>query len=86
MIHNNYIDNGRLLINTSSDEMADRNYVHVTDNIFYRGYNHPNNQKFNHIYVSAEDDNSSFVNVIITFAPVPSPKISHSLVPVPPLK
>lgn len=65
LIHNNYIDNGRLLINTSSDKMADRNYVHITDNIFYRGYNHPVNKKFNHIYVLAEDKNSSFANVII---------------------
>jgi len=65
LIHNNYIDNGRLLIKTSSNEMADRNYVHVTDNLFYRGYNHPNNKKFNHIYVSAQDNNSSFANVTI---------------------
>ena len=65
LIHNNYIDNGRLLIKTSNNEMADRNYVHVTDNIFYRGYNHPINKEFNHIYVLAEDNNSSFANVII---------------------
>ncbi len=65
LIHNNYIDNGRLLIKTSSNKMADRNYVHVTDNIFYRGYNHPSNEKFNHIFVLAEDNNSSFANVII---------------------
>ena len=65
LIHNNYIDNGRLLIKTSNDEMADRNYVHVTDNIFYRGYNHPENEEFNHIYVLAENENSSFANVII---------------------
>ncbi len=65
LIHNNYIDNGRLLIKTSNVEMADRNYVHVTDNIFYRGYNHPINKEFNHIYVLAENNNSSFANVII---------------------
>lgn len=66
IIHNNYIDNGRLKISTSSRAMSDRNYVKVTDNLFYRGYNHPENgDTFNHIVVETFSENSSFANVII---------------------
>lgn len=66
LIVNNYIDNCRLALNVSDRPVNARNYVTVTDNLFYKGYNHPKDgREFNHIVVRALAPRSILQNVII---------------------
>ena len=68
MITNNYIDNCCLWINCSADVQTNmRNYFHVTDNLFYRGYNHPrgSDEKFHHIVINPMENNSLIANLHI---------------------
>lgn len=66
LIVNNYIDNCRLKMRVNSDKVCKRNYVTVTDNLFYRGFNHPENGEFNHIIIRPLDTNSILQNVIVS--------------------
>jgi len=66
MIVNNYIDNCCLWINCTADEKTNlRNYIHVTDNIFYRGYNHPieGDEEFHHIVINPLEPDSLIANL-----------------------
>ena len=66
MIVNNYIDNCCLWINCTADDRTNlRNYIHVTDNIFYRGYNHPveGNEEFHHIVINPLESDSLIANL-----------------------
>ncbi|MEP2773883.1 MAG: hypothetical protein ABJH05_17145 [Fulvivirga sp.] len=65
IIVNNYIDNGRIYIKTSAKPIADRNYITISDNLCYRGFNHPVDREFNHIYIDPIEENSSFTNILI---------------------
>ena len=67
LIVNNYIDNCCLWINCDSDAKKNlRNYFHVTDNLFYRGYNHPlAGGEFNHIVINPIEPNSLISNLHI---------------------
>jgi hypothetical protein len=68
MIVNNYIDNCCLWINCTADESTNlRNYIHVTDNLFYRGYNHPleGDEEFHHIVINPLEPNSLIANLHI---------------------
>lgn len=67
MIVNNYIDNCCLWINCTSDPQKNlRNYIHVTDNLFYRGFNHPlNGGEFNHIVINPLEPKSLLANMHI---------------------
>lgn len=67
MIVNNYIDNCCLWINCDSDSTKNlRNYFHVTDNLFYRGYNHPRaGGEFNHIVINPLEPGSLISNLHI---------------------
>jgi hypothetical protein len=67
MIVNNYVDNCCLWINCSADPGTNlRNYIHVTDNLFYRGYNHPRaGGEFHHIVVNPQEPNSVLANLHI---------------------
>jgi hypothetical protein len=67
LVVNNYIDNCRLLLNVNDQPVNARNYVTVTDNLFYKGYNHPTDgREFNHIVVRALAARSILQNVIIS--------------------
>lgn len=66
LLVNNYFDNGRIWIETSAKKIADRNYITLTDNLFYRGFNHPNGEEFNYVVIKPRDKHSSFSNVILT--------------------
>ena len=66
LIVNNYIDNCRLLININDKPVNQRNYVTVTDNLFYRGFNHPEDKEFNHIVIRPLAKNSILQNIIVT--------------------
>ena len=68
LIVNNYIDNCCLWINC--DSMAynnTRNYFHLTDNLFYRGYNHPidGEEEFHHIVINPLEKDSLIANLHI---------------------
>jgi len=68
MITNNYIDNCCIWINCDADEKKNlRNYFHVTDNLFYRGYNHPleGNEEFHHIVINPFEKDSLIANLHI---------------------
>jgi len=66
LIVNNYIDNCRVLLNVNDQPVNARNYVTLTDNLFYKGYNHPKDgREFNHIVVRALTARSVLQNVII---------------------
>ncbi len=65
LIVNNYLDNGRLYIKTSARSVSHRNYVTVTDNLFYRGFNHPIDDEFNHVVIEPSEPGSSLTNLII---------------------
>ena len=68
MITNNYIDNCCLWINCDADEKKNlRNYFHVTDNLFYRGYNHPleGDEEFHHIVINPFEKDSLIANLHI---------------------
>lgn len=67
IIVNNYIDNCCLWINCTSDAKRNlRNYFHVTDNLFYRGYNHPlAGGEFNHIVINPLEPDSLISNLHI---------------------
>lgn len=68
LIVNNYIDNCCLWINCDSNETKNlRNYFHVTDNLFYRGYNHPveGNYEFHHIVINPIEKDSLIANLHI---------------------
>lgn len=66
LIVNNYIDNCRIVLNVDNKPVNARNYVTVTDNLFYKGYNHPEDgREFNHIVVRALKPQSILQNVII---------------------
>ena len=66
LIVNNYIDNCRLFINIDDKLVNKRNYVTVTDNLFYRGFNHPKDREFNHIVIRPLAKNSILQNIIVT--------------------
>jgi len=66
LIVNNYIDNCRLLIYINDNLKNKRNYVTVTDNLFYRGFNHPDHQQFNHIVIRPLKEDSILQNIIVT--------------------
>lgn len=66
LIVNNYIDNCRLFININDKPVNKRNYVTVTDNLFYRGFNHPQDREFNHIVIRPLSQNSILQNIIVT--------------------
>ena len=66
MIVNNYIDNCCLWINCDSKAYNNlRNYIHVTDNLFYRGYNHPidGEVEFHHIVINPLEKDSLIANL-----------------------
>ncbi len=66
MITNNYIDNCCLWINCDSKAYNNlRNYIHVTDNLFYRGYNHPidGDEEFHHIVINPLEKDSLIANL-----------------------
>lgn len=68
IINHNYIDNCCLWINCDDHERKNsRNYFHVTDNLFYRGYNHPKDGKtpYSHIVINALKPESLLGNVHI---------------------
>ena len=68
LIVNNYIDNCCLWINCDSDAQKNlRNYFHVTDNLFYRGYNHPvdGDDEFHHIVINPLEKDSLIANLHI---------------------
>jgi hypothetical protein len=66
LIVNNYIDNCRVVLNVDDNPVNARNYVTITDNLFYKGFNHPNDgREFNHIIVRPLAKNSLLQNVII---------------------
>lgn len=67
LIVNNYIDNCCLWINCNSNPKKNlRNYIHVTDNLFYRGYNHPiDGGEFHHIVINPLEENSLIGNLHI---------------------
>ena len=66
LIVNNYIDNCRLLIRVDAKPVNKRNYVTVTDNLFYRGFNHPEGKEFNHIVIRPLAKNSVLQNIIVS--------------------
>lgn len=66
LIVNNYIDNCRLLVYIDRNKKNKRNYITVTDNLFYRGFNHPKDREFNHIVIRPLAKNSILQNVIVT--------------------
>ena len=66
LIVNNYIDNCRLKIYVNADRLCKRNYVTVTDNLFYRGFNHPKDKEFNHIVICPLERGSILQNIIIS--------------------
>lgn len=65
IINNNYIDNCTLWINCDDRAKLNmRNYLHVTDNLFYRGYNHPiDGRTYSHIVVNPMTPNAVLGNV-----------------------
>ena len=65
MITHNYIDNCCLWINCDDHQrMNGRNYFHVTDNLFYRGYNHPKDgTPYSHVVINALKPDSLLGNV-----------------------
>ena len=68
MIVNNYIDNCCLWINCNANDWSNlRNYIHVTDNLFYRGYNHPleGDEEFHHIVINPLESDSLISNLHI---------------------
>jgi hypothetical protein len=67
IINHNYIDNCTLWINCDDhDRLNARNYFHVTDNLFYRGYNHPRDGRlWSHIVINALKPGSKLGNVHI---------------------
>lgn len=66
LIVNNYIDNCRLVIFIDDKPVNRRNYATITDNLFYRGFNHPGEGcEFNHIVIRPLAPNSILENVII---------------------
>lgn len=67
IINHNYIDNCTLWINCDDHERLNaRNYFHVTDNLFYRGYNHPaDGRLWSHIVINALKPGSRLGNVHI---------------------
>jgi hypothetical protein len=67
MIVNNYVDNCCLWINCTADPARNlRNYIHVTDNLFYRGYNHPRaGGEFHHIVINPLEPDSVLANLHI---------------------
>jgi hypothetical protein len=67
IISQNYIDNCALWINCDDNARLNaRNYLHVTDNLFYRGYNHPSDgTPWSHIVVNALKPGSKLGNVHI---------------------
>ena len=67
IINHNYIDNCCLWINCDDHERKNsRNYFHVTDNLFYRGYNHPKDgTPYSHIVINALKPDSLLGNVHI---------------------
>ena len=66
LIVNNYIDNCRLKIYVNADRRCKRNYVTVTDNLFYRGFNHPQREEFNHIVIRPLERGSILQNIIVS--------------------
>ena len=68
MINNNYIDNCTLWINcTNEPRLNQRNYLHVTSNLFYRGYNHPlDGRTYSHIVVNPVTPGAMLGNVHVT--------------------
>ncbi len=66
LIVNNYIDNCRIKIYANARPVNERNYVTITDNLFYRGFNHPDNEEFNHIVIRPMAENSILQNIIVS--------------------
>ncbi|MEP1933614.1 right-handed parallel beta-helix repeat-containing protein [Shimia sp.] len=68
IINNNYIDNCTLWINCDDHpRLNQRNYLHVTSNLFYRGYNHPSDGRtYSHIVVNPLKPGSFLGNVHVT--------------------
>ncbi|WP_139558668.1 right-handed parallel beta-helix repeat-containing protein [Methylotetracoccus oryzae] len=67
LIVNNYIDNCRLVIRVDDKAVNRRNYVTITDNLFYRGFNHPKEgPAFSHIQIQALKPKSILQNIIIS--------------------
>ena len=66
LIVNNYIDNCQIKIYANARPVNERNYVTITDNLFYRGFNHPENEEFNHIVIRPMSPNSILQNIIIS--------------------
>jgi hypothetical protein len=67
IINHNYIDNCTLWINCDDQaRLNTRNYFHVTDNLFYRGYNHPSDGRlWSHIVINTLKPGSKLGNVHI---------------------
>jgi hypothetical protein len=65
LIVNNYIDNCCLWIDCDANPARNlRNYIHVTNNLFYRGYNHPRDgTQFSHIVVNPREPGSLLANL-----------------------
>ena len=66
LIVNNYIDNCRIKIYANSRPVNERNYITITDNLFYRGFNHPKNDEFNHIVLRPMSQSAILQNIIIS--------------------
>lgn len=68
IINNNYIDNCTLWINCDNHRKFNtRNYLHVTDNLFYRGYNPPKDGRvYSHIVVNPLTPDAVLGNVHVT--------------------
>ncbi|MCC2099454.1 MAG: hypothetical protein KDJ29_21365, partial [Hyphomicrobiales bacterium] len=68
IINNNYIDNCTLWINCDDHpRFNQRNYLHVTSNLFYRGYNHPKDGRtYSHIVVNPLKPGALLGNVHVT--------------------
>ena len=66
LIQDNYIDNGRLNIRVGNTGLSKLNYVLVTGNLFYRGYNHPAGSEFNNIVISPEVEDSMLCSLLIS--------------------
>jgi hypothetical protein len=65
LIVNNYIDNCCLWIDCGANAKRNlRNYFHVTNNLFYRGYNHPaDGSEFSHIVINPREPGSLIANL-----------------------
>ncbi|MDQ2095960.1 right-handed parallel beta-helix repeat-containing protein, partial [Rhodalgimonas zhirmunskyi] len=68
LVHNNYIDNCVLWVNCDDHpRLNKRNYLHITSNLFYRGYNHPSDgRSYSHIVINPTKPGSLLGNVHIT--------------------